>query len=412
MPIEIRSAPIRLDAESKVLSTSADDRTVEFLACRETPIQRFDWFKGEPYLLTFAHTSKAIDLSRLTAGQVMHLSEHTGLFSAPKRLGKVTGAEIKDGALYTTHKINNTQAATEYWEGEILSGTEPGLSIEADVTKLEVLEKAQYEEDPETGRRKLLKPAHLMAAEWQLLAIANADTPAILGTGRRKKKMSVEQQEELERLSHVVQLSGETGYEFLFDDDADADVNLEAEDNPMVDEKTKATATDMTTSERLTQMSDEIRDLKLRLSASEKAGTEAQAEVARLNTINQYWQLRSNAVGLYALENKLTEEEYNLDFSEDPGVDIERLTSMGADDARIELKTIDRALRRAAMKQPIDRVTNPADRAKLENSSLKSRAADVDPGKREVAGDVQLQSSPTGESAKTYAQSIVDKLFK
>jgi ATP-dependent protease ClpP protease subunit len=166
-------------------------------------------------------------------------------------------------------------------------------------------------------------------------------------------------------------------------------------------------------SERLTQMSDQIRDLKLQLSTEQKSAAEAKSESARLNTVVQYWQLRAQAVSLWAIENKLTEEEYNLDFSEDPAVDIERLTSMDADDSRIELKTVDRALRRAALKSPGERLKEPADAAKTENTTLKSTKADGNPGERKTAtGASATETSPTGESAKDYAARIVKSVLQ
>lgn len=157
---------------------------------------------------------------------------------------------------------------------------------------------------------------------------------------------------------------------------------------------------------KISQMSEEIRDLKIKLSAAEKLASDRLSEIGRLNITTQYWQMRSSATTLFSVENKLTEEEFTLDFSEDPKVDIDRLITMDADDARIELKTMDRALRRAAMKQPIDRVSRPEDKAKLGNSSIKSQAVDVDPGVRSSAGD---ESNPDRAAQLAKADAYLAK---
>lgn len=177
---------------------------------------------------------------------------------------------------------------------------------------------------------------------------------------------------------------------------------------PSIPDQELPTMTDMQSSERITQMSDEIRELKLRLAAAEKTATEASVQMSALNTTVQYWQMRATAVSLYAIENRLTEEEYHLDFSEDPQTDIERLVTMSADDARIEIKTIDRALRRAQMKSPIERVKDVAGQAKLQNTALKSQAVDVIP--ESPVEQAAPAKTPTGESVEAYAARLVANL--
>ncbi|MGL5061394.1 MAG: head maturation protease, ClpP-related [Microcoleus sp.] len=178
-------------------------------------------------------------------------------------------------------------------------------------------------------------------------------------------------------------------------------------------------------SDRLTQMSDEIRELKLRLASAEQAKAEAKEEGDRQQLINQYWQLRATALKLHAVENKLTEEDFNVDFSEDPQIDIENITTMARDEARIDLGMKDRMLRRAAARNPIERVTATADVAKLQNASLKSaelaqptalgRSQSTRSDRSEAVPllpDQKTAESPTGQSIDDFAAAIVAKALQ
>ncbi|MGL5925544.1 hypothetical protein [Chroococcidiopsis sp.] len=342
---------VSLDSEMSPPRVELEAREIEFIACKEQKIVRYDWFKGEKYFLTFSHAEGDVDLSRVSAGQVMFLDGHTSMFDSPKTLGQVREAKLESGELHTLHVIGGNKNAEEYWN-DVQRKVIPGVSMEANVTEIQVLSKAKYEETEDVDgyrRKKLLEPAHLLAKKWQLLAVSSVSTPAIIGAGKKHK----------EKASNIpttlIQLSSETGYEWL------------EEDTPTLQESEQMTDQN---NDRTVQLADENRDLKIKLSTAEKLATEAESKVTLANAQCEYWKLRCTALSLYAVDNKLSQEEFELDFSEDPKADIDRLSALSKEDVQIELKTVDRALRRASLKKPVDRVSDSADRTMLENKDV------------------------------------------
>lgn len=179
---------------------------------------------------------------------------------------------------------------------------------------------------------------------------------------------------------------------------------LKPQETPIMDENT--TTTTPVDSSRITQMADQIRDLKVELNNLNNAKADLTEQHARLNIVAQYWQQRAEGLALFA-RNRLTEDDFSVDFSEDPQVDLESLQSMDLLDAQLDIKVKARSLRRAAMKKPIERVTQDADKPLLNNTSLKSMAVDLQQGEVQPVEAKPPAKTPTGEPVEDFAARLV-----
>lgn len=329
-----------------------DAREVKFIASNDSPIERYDWFKGEKYMLSFLHTAAAVNLLRVDNKQCMFIGGHSGFFSEPNILGQVTAATISNNELITTHLIGGNDQANQYWL-DVERGVIPGVSIECQVKKLTVKTPAVYEE--QTDRygdtyRVMVAPAELVAEEWELLAVASVVIPAIVGA----KNIESNQK----KAAPMLVRCDRTGYEWAFENTE----TIKHMSNPNA-----PTAE----SDRISQLVSEIKELKLTISDQEKALGEGAVLSAKAALSTNYWRLRTQAIDLYALQNRYTAEDFKIDFNDDPQIDLDQLFAMSADESRLHLMGIDRDLARAAKRNPIDRV-KAGDRELLSSSSIEA----------------------------------------
>lgn len=364
---------------SDVKATNSRERIVEFVACSESPIERYNWFNGEKYLLILSHDNDAIGLDRVKNGVCSFLEGHTGIFSNPSRIGKIIDAKVLNKQLITTHKISTTSAGNEYWK-EIESATQPGISIEAKLNRVDVVKKAKYEaEENDDGytRKKLIEPAILKATSWELLCIASVNIPAFSTATKTKKQKLAEQQ-----CLSLVQFNSSTGYEWIQDlEEDDMDTPPQQRKAPLyfdlnskeknLNSKEKNMSVDKETNQLNDQLVSENRDLKVKLADSDKELKAVREESRKQELAASYWKLRNKAIELYAVDNKLTEDDFRIDFSEDPNVDLEKFYGLSPDSAKLELMGIERDLNRASRKSPLERVPIK-DQEKLESRELES----------------------------------------
>ncbi|MGL5076112.1 MAG: hypothetical protein ACRDBG_09780 [Waterburya sp.] len=378
MPVE----PMLFKASAGV--TDVENRIVQVIASNETPVERFSWERWEEYELILSHEKSAVDLTRVNNGVCCFFDGHPGsFFSNSKRIGKVIKASLENSQLVCTVKLNRTKEADQYLQ-DVEDGTEPGNSVGVHIKKMELISKAKYEdsedqddEDEERPRRKLKQPARYKATSWQINELSIVDVPAISSAGR---KLSAEEQQKFDALPrYSVEVEGDEESLQLFENNPKGE--------PMPDENK---------SDRLQELADENRELKLQLTQSNKDKDASSTELSRVTLANDYWKLRCSAIGLYALENKLTEEEFKLDFSDDPQVDLQRLSDLGSDDARIELRTIDRALRRSALKSPVERLKDEKDKSIVSNPAINSKPENPVASDESLADDKDLEDFLSG----------------
>ena len=354
-----------------------ENRIVTLIASDETEIERFSYERWEPYLLTLSHKKEHVDLERVNNGVCMFFDGHPGsFFSNSKRIGKVISARLENKKLICEVKLNRSPEADRYLQ-DVEDGTEPGNSVGIQMKKLQLISKAVYKDSRDAdGERELEQYARYRCIEWGIRELSAVDIPAIPSAGT----FSAEDQEKFNALPKYA-------VEILGDDDFF---------NTTLTQDTKAMTTELDKSQESTKLADENRDLKLRLSQIEKE-QKASTDKATLQEMQlQYYQLRLTALQLYAVDNKLTKDEYELDFSEDIKVDLERFNDMSPEDAKIELKTIDRALRRASLKNPLDRVSEPQ-KELLSSKKIASRV--LDNNERSTV-DEELEESDTKKADK------------
>jgi hypothetical protein len=123
--------------------------------------------------------------------------------------------------------------------------------------------------------------------------------------------------------------------------------------------------------------------------------------IRKLKIERHYWQLRSQASNLL-YENKITEADFNLDFSTDPQKDIEKLLAMEPVDSRAEFKVIERSLNKATT-PPIERkALSDSDRTLLNNGEISKPLEN----KKTNAEN----KTPDNSSIDDYSQRIVKKI--
>jgi hypothetical protein len=268
-------------------------------------------------------------------------------------------------------KLNQSDAANRYLQ-DVQDGTEPGNSVGIDVNELQVIQKAKYESD-ESGDKILVSPMVVMATDWTLLELSAVDIPA----NPNANTLSKEDREKFDKLpKSPVRIIGDKEDLSYFT----SKVTLAKEDNSNM-----TTLDNQEKSEKNTQLSDKNRELQIQLAAAEKEKTETLARFQSQSLELEYYKLRCQALDLFAVQNKMTEEDYNLDFGS-PSDDIERFKAMEPEDAKIELRVIDRNLRRASLKAPIERVPEKA-KAMLSNESVKSKTAELSTPKHPTEPD-------------------------
>lgn len=363
------------------------NRIVTLIASDETPVERFSWERWEPYELTLSHDENHVDLERVKNGVAMFFDGHPGsFFSNSKRIGKIIEASIQNKRLICKVKLNRSPEGERYLQ-DVEDSTEPGNSVGIQLKKLELISKAKYEDsesnDEGYSKKKLKQPAKYRATSWSLQELSAVDIPAIPSA----RKLSKDEQEKFNALPKFP-------VEILGDVEAAEFFNVQETQSFEIGDKSMSEPKEIS-NEKSTQLADENRDLKLRLAAAEKEKEAFSEKLNKATLETQYLSLRHEALKLWAVDNKLTQEEYQLDFTDDLAADLQRLTSMSPDDARIELKTIDRSLRRASLKSPIERV-NETDKALLSNDTIKSKVAE-DPKKAEKLDNVQLSEKERQE---------------
>jgi hypothetical protein len=361
---------IQFRAESNTVNI--DERTISLVASDETPVDRFSWERWEPYKLILSHDPKHVNLERVASKVALFFDGHPGgFFSTSNRLGKITSANVANGRMTVKVKLNQSDAANRYLQ-DVQDGTEPGNSVGIDVNELQVIQKAKYESD-ESGDKILVSPMVVMATDWTLLELSAVDIPA----NPNANTLSKEDREKFDKLpKSPVRIIGDKEDLSYFT----SKVTLAKEDNSNM-----TTLDNQEKSEKNTQLSDKNRELQIQLAAAEKEKTETLARFQSQSLELEYYKLRCQALDLFAVQNKMTEEDYNLDFGS-PSDDIERFKAMEPEDAKIELRVIDRNLRRASLKAPIERVPEKA-KAMLSNESVKSKTAELSTPKHPTEPD-------------------------
>lgn len=344
----IQCKTVELDNEDK------DSRLVKIYASDETPIERFSYDRWERYILVVGHETSEPNFDRVRNGVCLFFENHPGLFSDSKRLGKVVDSQLIDKKLILTLKLNRSPEADRYLQ-DVEDGTEPGNSIGLVVNKIQVIKKAVYEIDDD-GYRTLKEPMVARAVDWELQEVSAVSIPANPNAGtwtNEKFNSSIEK--------FPVEILGDTGYE--------QSEGLMSKPNTPTE-----------------PVNEELDQLKAKLS--------------KVTLAASYWKLRSRAIDLYALQNKLIEEEFKLDFSDSPEADLEKLYAMEPEDAAIELKTIDRTLIRAANKQPINRLDDK-DKEIISNGSISANLPDG------LVTKSKHESSPDGRSSEEFAAELM-----
>jgi hypothetical protein len=351
---------------------SPEAREISFTASNEIYFDRYDWFKGEKYQLSFSHSPSAVDLSRVTSRQCMFLEGHS-YNGEGEILGIVTDAKLQNGSLITTHRIGGNEDAVEYWS-DVVAGVVPGVSIEALVTELKVIQPAVYETPDDSQdryvKRTLITPAKLQATKWKLLAVASVAIPAIDGA------CQYDEQEYMSATKIPVMCSGVTGYEWV---ERSTKMTLENTQNTMgsqmgIESTVETLEVSSDEPNKLVQLSNQVRELNREKLELQGKFDKLTAQTADLTLRCRYWQLRHDTQGAYAIHNQMTLEEFQQDFTEDPESDIQRLSAMG-DESVIELKIIERQLNQASKRTPIERLHNQSEIALLSNRSINSKAA-------------------------------------
>lgn len=206
--IELAPTVICLAAETDI-AVNTNDRTVTFTASDETPVDRFDWYNWEVYQMILSHDPKHVNLSRVKSRTCMFLEDHRSI--ADYELGQIKKAQLKDGKLTLTAKLHPTPKADLYLS-KVENDTAPGNSVGINVYELEVVKKAQYEKDPETGRETLKSPAVMKATDWELLECSSVSIPA---NGNASSYSKEDNNVFSNSPKHVVRVIGDPGYKKL-----------------------------------------------------------------------------------------------------------------------------------------------------------------------------------------------------
>ena len=335
---DLNLPPIHLQlATPQPPQLGVDTREIKFVISNESETIRYDWFNGQEYYLSFSHAPAAIDLSRVVNNQCMFLIGHRG-WGEECIIGQVTTAEIVKNELVTTHRIGGNDDANEYW-ADAERGVIPGVSIECQVKKIEVVTPATFKEVSVDGytRKELVEPAHLSAVEWELLAVSSVAIPALIGAKAIDSN-------DYHDYPAIVKCDRLTGYEFLMNQSLESTID--------------------------TQFGSDDPSLNMQLADQNKSIAALQTETARLTLANKYWQLRATAIDLYALQNRLTQDDFAIDFTEDPQADIDRLALLSPEGSKVELLAIERDLIRCAKKEPIQRLSKETERTLVANRKL------------------------------------------
>jgi len=333
---------------------------VNVYASDETPIVRFSWEEWDEYYLIFSHDPTHVRLDRVANGVCLFFSTHPGasFFSdKSERLGKAIASEILDNHLELSIRLGSNESATRY-KKDLDDGIAPGVSIGAQVYTLEVVQEAKFDK-----RGNKTQPLIVKAVDWELLEISAADIPA-----NPNARVMQNQQASMKFTCNVI---GRTGLEEVS--------KSQQQKTEGTEENTPVTTLEVVQSSKPEDL-ETIRKLKIE---------------------RHYWQLRSQASNLL-YENKITEADFNLDFSTDPQKDIEKLLAMEPVDSRAEFKVIERSLNKATT-PPIERkALSDSDRTLLNNGEiskpLENRKTDAE------------NKTPDNSSIDDYAQRIVKKI--
>lgn len=390
---KIKSAPIKITLResypSEVVSADQGEKIVSFVACEETPIERWDWLKGR-YFLILSHDPDHVRLDRVESGACMFLEDHNS-YDADKRIGKILSVAIADGKLKAEARLNSLEAGNRFYQ-EVVDRTEPPKSVGAAVYETEVVEAAVYEEDDD-GDRKLIKPATLRAIDWELMEISSVSVPAI-GSAATKEASNEQQYEML--------MHGNPGMEL---DIPEIVVKASA---PKTEEKPKTGAKPpskpkspskkpmATLREKLADLEhDALIDRAVELHQSHESAKEqleeAKTQLAQLTRKDairdQYFSLRHKAEGLLR-KAQLSSHSFGKYFTESAIEDINALCKK--DNAEIRLAAIEMFLEDCSESTP----------------QLNTKLATDDEPLPERKTE-QKRSTPTGQSTEEYAKSLL-----
>lgn len=340
-------------------SFNVDDRTATFLASDETPVDRYDWWTGQQYKLIFDHSKDAINLNRVTTGSCMFLQDHWD--SQSSELGKVKTAEIKSKQLFLTVKFHPDDMGERYLQ-RVNNGTQSATSIGALPTELRVIDKAQYEIDPDTGRKKQIKPATLKATKWELMEYSAVSIPAIPNSG-----LVENQKEQKSQRLFTCSIFGDTGFELTNVTGGDTGLGMGNPpgnfSNPIQLKGTKKMSqfeqlSDQEKIEMLEAQTAEIEALKATAEKQQAVNDQNSEQITLLHSQfqtlqndaivskreQQINQLRSQAESLFS-DGKLTKLEYDKFFSDDA------VSSYTATHGDIKLESVGEYLKAASDRQ-------------------------------------------------------------
>jgi hypothetical protein len=144
------------------------------------------------------------------------------------------------------------------------------------------------------------------------------------------------------------------------------------------------------------ESSAKITELERSLTAAQEQYRELNAKTQQQLLEAKYWKVRAQALYLYAFKNQMTENEFNDEFSEDPQTDVEKLIKSDPEEARLDLRYLEKTVERAGKKQPSDRVT-PATAEKLN---------------RTIATPIAETTEKSDEELTKSATQLLDAAFK
>lgn len=368
-------------------------KIVSFVACEETPFERWDWFKGR-YNLILSHNPDHVRLDRVNNGACMFIEGHD-TEDAEKRIGKVVKCSIESNQLIVEARLNSLEAGQRFYQ-EVIDQTEPPKSVGAAIYETEVVETALYEED-EDGYKKLIRPATLRAIDWELMEVSAVTVPAIAGAA--VKEAANEQQYEM--LMH-----GDPGMpldipEEIVKASTKTEEKAKPKEKPYTKKPTKPKGKTMPSLREEFQeldheaLIDRAIELKRKIDSKDEEMTLLRDELAQLNrkdTIrDQYFTLRNQAEKLLG-KAQLSAHTFEKHFSDSAIADINALCKK--DNAEVKLE---------ALSMFLDQMEESAPKLNLE---LKTKDEPLTATAKTEARSL----TPTGEDVDSYTKKLLAKM--